>query len=126
MKLLLRNQQAPGDVLMLTAAVRDLHRAHPRKFQTAVDTACEELWENNPWNPGTRYVMSRIPFDQGAVTLTPPEARALVRQGGFQVVRTDSLFFFPRQLKWLRWMEPHLWRLPLGGQYQVLCRRVEK
>jgi len=84
------------------------------------------LWENNPWNPGTRYVMSRITFDQGAVMLTPPEARALVRQGGFQVVRTDSLFFFPRQLKWLRWMEPHLWRLPLGGQYQVLCRRVEK
>src|SRR5437899_2843687 len=48
MKLLLRNQQSPGDVLMLTAAVRDLHRAHPLKFQTAVDTRCAELWENNP------------------------------------------------------------------------------
>src|SRR5262249_15832791 len=25
------------------------------------------LWENNPLNPGTRYVMSRIPFDRDAV-----------------------------------------------------------
>ena len=82
------------------------------------------LWENNPWNPGTRYVMSRIPFDRDAITLTPPEARAFVRRGGFEVLRTDSLFFFPRQLKWLRRMEPYLSPLPLGGQYQVLCRKT--
>ena len=81
------------------------------------------LWENNPWNPGTRYVMSRIPFDRDAITLTPPEARDFVRRGGFQVLRTDSLFFFPKQLKCLRWMESHLSGLPLGGQYQVLCRK---
>ena len=49
MKLLLRNRQAPGDVLMLTAAVRDLHRAHPGEYRTAVDTTCRELWENNPF-----------------------------------------------------------------------------
>jgi len=82
------------------------------------------LWENNPWNPGTRYVMSRIPFDRDAITLTPPEARVLMRRVGFEVVRTDSLFFFPRQLKWLRWMEPCLSTLSLGGQYQVLCRKL--
>jgi len=28
-KLLLVNNCSPGDVLMLTAAVRDLHKAHP-------------------------------------------------------------------------------------------------
>jgi ADP-heptose:LPS heptosyltransferase len=46
--LLLRNRLAPGDVLMLTAAVRDLHRAHPGAYRTAVDTSCPPLWENNP------------------------------------------------------------------------------
>jgi SAM-dependent methyltransferase len=81
------------------------------------------LWENNPWNPGTRYVMSRIPFDRDAITLTPPEASAMVQNGGFDVLRKDSLFFFPSQLKWLRWIESCLYRVPLGGQYQVLCRR---
>jgi ADP-heptose:LPS heptosyltransferase len=48
MKLLLRNHQSPGDVLMLTAAVRDLHRANPSQFITAVETNCPQLWENNP------------------------------------------------------------------------------
>jgi SAM-dependent methyltransferase len=84
------------------------------------------LWENNPWNPGTRYVMSRIPFDRDAVTLPPPEAAVLLQHGGFEVLRTDSLFLFPKFLKFLRWIEPHLSRIPLGGQYQVLCRKRPK
>jgi len=83
------------------------------------------FWENNPWNPGTRYVMDRCPFDGDAETLTPPEARALLRAGGFEVVRTDFLFLFPRALSALRFLEPPLARLPLGAQYQVLCRRPE-
>ncbi len=81
------------------------------------------LWENNPWNPGTRYVMSRIPFDRDAITLTPPEACSLLRQGRFQVLQTDFLFLFPNMLKALRWIEPLVSRLPLAGQYQVLCRK---
>jgi SAM-dependent methyltransferase len=81
------------------------------------------LWENNPWNPGTRLVMSRIPFDRDAITLTPPEARSLVRANGFEVVDTDFLFIFPRALRWLRGIEPLVASLPLGAQYQVLCRK---
>lgn len=34
---------------MLTAAVRDLHLAHPGEFATDVRTACGALWENNPY-----------------------------------------------------------------------------
>jgi SAM-dependent methyltransferase len=81
------------------------------------------FWENNPWNPGTRYVMSRIPFDRDAITLTPPQASRLLQAGGFEILRRDSLFYCPKQLKWLRWIEPYLSALPLGGQYQVLCRK---
>lgn len=81
------------------------------------------LWENNPWNPGTRYVMSRIPFDRDAVPLTPPRARRLLRAGNFEIVRTDFLFVFPRVLKWLRPLEPALAALPIGAQYQVLGRK---
>lgn len=81
------------------------------------------LWENNPWNPGTRYVMSRIPFDHDAITLSPPESRRLVRGAGFEVLRLDGLFIFPHFLRWLRALEPYLAALPMGGQYQVLCRK---
>src|SRR5262245_4611374 len=48
-KLLLRNWLCPGDILMLTAAVRDLHLTHPGRFVTDVRTPCPALWENNPY-----------------------------------------------------------------------------
>ncbi|MGE3177042.1 MAG: glycosyltransferase family 9 protein [Vicinamibacterales bacterium] len=47
-KLLLRNWQSPGDIVMLTAAVRDLHRAHPGEFLTDVRTPFPDLWTHNP------------------------------------------------------------------------------
>lgn len=83
------------------------------------------FWENNPWNPGTRYVMSRIPFDRDAKTLAPPAARTLLRANGFEILDTDFLFIFPRMLRLFRCFEPGLSHLPLGAQYQVLCRRPE-
>lgn len=48
-KLLLRNRQSPGDIVMLTAAVRDLHLSNPGLFQTDVDTTAIGIWENNPF-----------------------------------------------------------------------------
>ena len=47
-RLLLTNKQSPGDIVMLTAAVRDLHRAHPGAFETSVQTSAMPLWEHNP------------------------------------------------------------------------------
>jgi SAM-dependent methyltransferase len=82
------------------------------------------LWENNPFNPGTRYIMSRCPFDQDAIMLNTFEARRLLRQAGFEILRTDYLFIFPRILKGLRGLEPSLAKFPLGAQYQILCRKA--
>ena len=48
-KLILRNFQSPGDIVMLTAAVRDLHLSHPNEVATDVRTPCPALWENNPY-----------------------------------------------------------------------------
>jgi SAM-dependent methyltransferase len=81
------------------------------------------FWENNPWNPGTRYVMSRIPFDRDAITLSAIEARGMLRAGGFEILRTDFLFVFPRLMGWFRRFEPLLSGLPFGAQYQILCRK---
>ncbi|MDQ5844097.1 MAG: class I SAM-dependent methyltransferase [Acidobacteriota bacterium] len=81
------------------------------------------FWENNPWNPGTRYVMSRIPFDRDAIMVRPAQARMLLSTGGFEIVSTDFLFVFPRVLRWLRRMEPFVSHLPFGAQYQILCRK---
>ena len=81
------------------------------------------LWENNPWNPGTQWVMHRIPFDRDAIKISPPGARALLSTAGFEVQSVDFLFFFPKLLKVLRPLEQRLHRVPLGAQYQVLSVR---
>ena len=48
-KITIRCGLSPGDVLMLTAAVRDLSLSHPDSFDVAVDTCFPALWENNPF-----------------------------------------------------------------------------
>lgn len=81
------------------------------------------LFENNPWNPGARLVMRRIPFDRDAVMLSIPTARRRVRAAGFAEVRpATSRFWFPRSLSALRPAERALSRLPGGAQYLVLAR----
>jgi SAM-dependent methyltransferase len=81
------------------------------------------MWENNPWNLGTRLVMSRIAFDRNAVCLSVFQASQLLRDAGFSIVHTQFMFIFPRLLRRLRFLEPHLSALPIGAQYQVLCQR---
>ena len=82
------------------------------------------LWENNAWNPGTRYVMSRCSFDRDAITLTESQTRNLVERNGFERLQTDYRFFFPRSLCWFRGAERALVKVPLGAQYMVLCRKA--
>ncbi len=55
---MLRSFLSPGDILMLTATIRDLHYSYPNRFETAVETSCPEIWENNP------YVTVRTQDDQ--------------------------------------------------------------
>ena len=79
------------------------------------------LFENNPWNPGTRIVMSRIPFDRDAVPVRPAQARRLLRAAGLTPRFTGFYFYFPRSLRGLRPLERWLTRLPLGAQYGVFA-----
>lgn len=48
MKIFIVQRQSPGDILMVTTAVRDLKKAHPY-LQINVQTSCMDLWENNPY-----------------------------------------------------------------------------
>lgn len=79
------------------------------------------FFENNPWNPGTRYIMSRVEFDRDAVTITPREAKALLSQHRFAPRDFASLFYFPSALAFLRPLEKLLRTVPLGGQYLYIC-----
>lgn len=95
-------------------------------YRSLVPGGLFAFWENNPWNPGTVYTMRRCEFDADAETLSPRSALDLLQQAGFHPTAAEYLFFFPRFLRRLRFVEPYLSRLPLGGQYLVLCRKLER
>src|SRR5688572_13403205 len=93
------------------------HGAVKYVFESLRPGGLFSLWENNPWNPGTRYVMSRIPFDKDAITLSPLYARRMLKRANFKLLRTDFRFYFPRMLKWLRPLELLAIKIPLGSHY---------
>jgi SAM-dependent methyltransferase len=79
------------------------------------------LFENNPWNPGTRMVMSRIPFDRDAIPLSFLETRRRIKEAGFRLRGSRFLFYMPNALAPLRFVEPLFVKVPLGAQYYVLA-----
>jgi SAM-dependent methyltransferase len=108
------------------------HHIHPTERVAALTTIKNVLvpggyfafFENNPWNPGTRLVMKRIPFDHNAQPLSSRAARRLLVETGFKCLgRTRFLFCFPRSLAFLRFCERWLVHFPLGAQYWLLATR---
>jgi len=83
------------------------------------------LWENNPWHLGTRLVMRRIPFDRDAQTISPPEAKHLVRSAGFEVTRLISAFHFPflEKLPWSFYQK--ILFNKFGAQYLILAKKEQ-
>ena len=47
-EIILKSGLCPGDITVLTAAIRDLHRCYPGKFTTAYDTNCNGLFLHSP------------------------------------------------------------------------------
>jgi len=80
------------------------------------------IWENSPFNPGTRLAMSRVPFDRDARLLRPRALRAMQESCGLSHMATEYHFVFPRVLGFLRPLERAMRSLPFGGQYLVAGR----
>ena len=49
MNLLFRNMLSPGDLLMLTIAIRDLHYTYPNQFHVKIESSYPEIFYNNPY-----------------------------------------------------------------------------
>lgn len=78
------------------------------------------VFEHNPSNPVTRWVVEHCAFDEGVILLPPKETLGYFEAAGLGSLRRDYIVFMPRPLSWLRGMEPWLASLPLGAQYVVM------
>jgi SAM-dependent methyltransferase len=108
-------------------AANVFHHIPPEQRQQAL-TKCQHvladngqmfLFEHNPFNPATRWIFERCPFDADAEMLSLKTTLALTDKAGFHSEQHGYTLFFPRPLAFLRGLEPWLKRIPLGAQYYV-------
>ena len=48
-KLILQNRQSPGDILVMSSAIRALHQAYLGEYLTDVRSPCTNIYENSPY-----------------------------------------------------------------------------
>lgn len=81
------------------------------------------VFEHNPLNPVTRYVVAHTLIDQNAILLRARETQERLQWAQFENVRTSYLMFFPPRMRSLAACEAMLGWLPLGAQYVTTALR---
>lgn len=77
------------------------------------------VFEHNPYNPATQYIVRSCPIDKDAVLLTPRKLRRLFSDAGFRDVRTRSILTVPPKGALLARLDSALGKLPFGAQYYL-------
>ena len=77
------------------------------------------VFEHNPLNPLTRFVVSRTPIDRDAILLRAGEVARGLTASGATDVRTRYLMFTPPRVRVPDLLEEALGWLPIGAQYVV-------
>lgn len=79
------------------------------------------VFEHNPLNPFTRYLVRTCSFDEGVTLLKSNTCNRLIKGAGLAVLEKRFTIFFPRKYFFLKllWLEKYLRKLPFGGQYYI-------
>ncbi|MCH8806373.1 MAG: methyltransferase domain-containing protein [Planctomycetes bacterium] len=81
------------------------------------------VFEHNPRNPLTQFIVHRCPIDASAKLIGAPGMKRLFRSAGFERVRTRYYLFLPRRLYRHFGACERLFSLTtLGGQYCSIAR----
>ena len=83
------------------------------------------LFEHNPFNPLTRYLVNTCEFDKKAKLLKSNYTVNLLKKNNFTIDRKEFIIFFPRKgiLSKFIFLEKYLQWLPLGGQYFIIAKK---
>jgi ubiquinone/menaquinone biosynthesis C-methylase UbiE len=79
------------------------------------------IFEHNPLNPVTRYIVATCEFDADAVLIPAGTLKARQKAAGFARVSASYTGFFPGPLKALRPLERFMTALPVGAQYYTMA-----
>lgn len=81
------------------------------------------IFEHNPYNPATQYIVRSCPIDKDAVLLTPGKLRRLFGDAGFRNIRTRTILSVPPKTAVLAKLDGLLGGLPFGAQYYLSATR---
>lgn len=98
---------APSDRNQWMSEIHRVLKPHGQAF----------IFEHNMLNPLTMKVVRDCPFDKDAILLPRSELKSLMRESGFNRVKTRYIVFFPKQLRALRSLEPAFGLIPFGAQH---------
>jgi hypothetical protein len=82
------------------------------------------VFEHNPYNPATQYVVKTCDIDKDAVLLTPGKLRRMFSEAGFVDVRTRTIITVPPAARVLAGLDSLLGHLPFGAQYYLEATKV--
>jgi hypothetical protein len=86
------------------------------------------LFEHNPLNPLTKYLVRTCVFDKDAKLLKNSYAIRLLKYNDFKILVKKFIIFFPRKgvLSKVIFLEKYLQWLPLGGQYFIVAKKINQ
>lgn len=141
-KLILKHTLSPGDVVVMTAAIRDLHAAHPNSFLTDVRTPCPAIFEHSPFitriednDPDATLLELHYPaihtsnqkphhFLEGMRLYLEEQLHIRIPQGEFK----GDIYISENEKKWMsqveeaRGMGTPFWIVVAGGKWDFTCK----
>lgn len=82
------------------------------------------IFEHNPFNPMTRYVVASNELDDDAVLLSPATLRGLLKGARFAEVTSRNILFTPFASSFFRAIDRKLGWCPLGAQYYAVGKAI--
>jgi trans-aconitate methyltransferase len=79
------------------------------------------IFEHNPYNPLTKFLVNNCPFDENAILISMRNFAKLTNNNtNFNIEKKTYHVFFPYLLRYFRKYEHLLGNLPIGGQYSLI------
>lgn len=140
-RLILKCELSPGDVVVMTAVVRDLQLAYPRRFLIDVRTTGPQIWENNPYltrldeaDPDVRVIEMHYPLihesNQRPYHFLHAYPMYLERQLGLPIPLTQfkgDMHISQLEKSWVSQVEEtgfrgNFWVIVTGGKYDYTAK----
>lgn len=102
----------------------DCHKGYLQEiFRVLKPHGCFVMFELNPFNPLTVWTFKRNPIDKYATMLYPSYARKVISGVLSESILTTKYYcFYPHVVKYLRWTERFMTKIPMGALYAVIAQ----